>query len=316
MQQVPAAHRVAYNRVPAMTFLLAAVLFVQAPQAPPPPLTIDHALSVQLDPAAHRITVVDEVLLPAGLRQPARFRLHRGLGTPDAGPDFTVVPVGGAQEAEAGVGEHGAASVRTFELRPKGDWPADRRVRLGYAGVIHDPLVEEEQEYGRSFARTAGLVDERGVVLSGSSFFVPNFGDALVTFRMQVTGPADWLSVSQGERTAHGPGRSTWSCPHPMDEIYLVAAPFREYSRPAGPGVTAQAFLRSDDPNLAAKYLEATVQYLDMYTRLIGPYPFAKFALVENFWETGYGMPSFTLLGAQVIRLPFILHTSYPHEIL
>ncbi|MCA9255239.1 MAG: M20/M25/M40 family metallo-hydrolase, partial [Phycisphaerales bacterium] len=38
--------------------------------------------------------------------------------------------------------------------------------------------------------------------------------------------------------------------------------------------------------------------------------------LVENFWETGYGMPSFTLLGEQVIRLPFILHSSYPHEIL
>ena len=27
-------------------------------------------------------------------------------------------------------------------------------------------------------------------------------------------------------------------------------------------------------------------------------------------------MPSFTLLGSQVIRLPFIIHTSYPHEIL
>jgi aminopeptidase N len=53
-----------------------------------------------------------------------------------------------------------------------------------------------------------------------------------------------------------------------------------------------------------------------MYERLIGPYPYAKFALVENFWETGYGMPSFTLLGPRVIRLPFIPYTSYPHEIL
>ena len=29
-----------------------------------------------------------------------------------------------------------------------------------------------------------------------------------------------------------------------------------------------------------------------------------------------YGMPSFTLLGSRVIRFPFILHSSYPHEIL
>ena len=53
-----------------------------------------------------------------------------------------------------------------------------------------------------------------------------------------------------------------------------------------------------------------------MYDSLIGPYPYDKFAVVENFWETGYGMPSFTLLGPKVIRFPFILHSSYPHEIL
>ncbi|MFP4076019.1 MAG: M1 family aminopeptidase, partial [Halochromatium sp.] len=67
---------------------------------------------------------------------------------------------------------------------------------------------------------------------------------------------------------------------------------------------------------LAARYLEATATYLARYSQLIGDYPYAKFALVENFWETGYGMPSFTLLGPRVLRLPFILHSSYPHEIL
>jgi hypothetical protein len=36
-----------------------------------------------------------------------------------------------------------------------------------------------------------------------------------------------------------------------------------------------------------------------MYKGLFGRYPYDKFALVENCWETGYGMPSFTLLGEQ-----------------
>ncbi|MFO0984425.1 MAG: M28 family peptidase [Planctomycetota bacterium] len=83
-----------------------------------------------------------------------------------------------------------------------------------------------------------------------------------------------------------------------------------------GAVATMQAFLRAPDPNLAEKFLEATAQDLAMYAKLIGPYPYAKFALVENFWETGYGMPSFTLLGPQVIRFPFLLTSSYPHEIL
>jgi hypothetical protein len=49
---------------------------------------------------------------------------------------------------------------------------------------------------------------------------------------------------------------------------------------------------------------------------LIGTYPYAKFAVVENAWQTGFGMPSFTLLGSRVMRFPFILYTSLPHEIL
>ncbi|HSG27244.1 MAG TPA: M20/M25/M40 family metallo-hydrolase, partial [Candidatus Krumholzibacterium sp.] len=76
------------------------------------------------------------------------------------------------------------------------------------------------------------------------------------------------------------------------------------------------AFLRTPDEALANKYLETTGQYIEMYRKIIGEYPFSKFALVENFWETGYGMPSFTLLGEKVIRFPFILHSSYPHELL
>jgi hypothetical protein len=36
---------------------------------------------------------------------------------------------------------------------------------------------------------------------------------------------------------------------------------------------------------------------------------------VENFFPTGYGFPSYTLLGSRVIRLPFIMHTSLGHEI-
>jgi len=78
----------------------------------------------------------------------------------------------------------------------------------------------------------------------------------------------------------------------------------------------AMAFLRDKDDGLANKYLETTAQYMEMYRSLVGPYPYSKFALVENFWETGYGMPSFTLLGPQIIRFPFILHSSYPHELL
>ena len=61
--------------------------------------------------------------------------------------------------------------------------------------------------------------------------------------------------------------------------------------------------------------MERTKAYITMYEEMIGPYPYTKFATVENWFPTGYGMPSYTLLGGQVLRLPFIPYTSFGHEI-
>ena len=44
------------------------------------------------------------------------------------------------------------------------------------------------------------------------------------------------------------------------------------------------------------------------------PYPYKRFAVVENFLSTGYSLPTFTLLGQEVVKLPFIVETSLGHE--
>jgi len=66
---------------------------------------------------------------------------------------------------------------------------------------------------------------------------------------------------------------------------------------------------------LSTRYLDAAQRHIGRYEALQGPYPFAKFAVVENFFPTGYGFPSFTLLGSRVLRLPFIPDTSLRHEV-
>jgi hypothetical protein len=157
------------------------------------------------------------------------------------------------------------------------------------------------------------------VYLAGSTRWIPTFGEEYVSYKLTVFSPAGWRSVSQGKRTAfaeeNGHQVDTWEVDTPTEEIFVIAARFTEYEYAMGK-VKAMAFLREKDDPLANKYLETTAQYMEMYRGLIGPYPYSKFALVENFWETGYGMPSFTLLGPQIIRFPFILHSSYPHELL
>jgi len=266
-----------------------------------------HDLSIRLDPDKGMLAAEDTVTLPADAGKKLVFTLHAGLnpvmlttgvllqkGEDIAGPlpreRFTVALPAGA---------------RAFTVR--------------YSGVILHPLEQEGAEQARGYQSTAGIISSEGVFLSASSGWYPDLGTGLLSFTLETTMPREWDTVSQGERTRQGSeGGATvtrWESPEPQEEIYLVAGKFTEFLKPAG-DVAAMAFLREPDSGLAAKYLDATARYLALYEKLLGPYPYRKFALVENFWETGFGMPSFTLLGPAIIRLPFIVNTSYPHEIL
>ncbi len=193
-------------------------------------------------------------------------------------------------------------------------------ILLQYSGKIKDEIKEGAAAYARGFSETRGTISEKGVYLAGSTYWLPTFEvNDLSSFDLTVKIDSAWSVVSQGKRTINKIEKdkkiTKYQSPEPMDEVYLTAAKWTEHSMPAGK-VTVQAFLRTPDKKMAYKYLGITSSYLKLYNDLIGDYPYTKFALVENFWETGYGMPSFTLLGEKVIRMPWILFSSYPHELL
>src|SRR6267154_777507 len=281
---------------------------------------VHHDLAVTLDPANHRLKVRDRIHVPGALATaPFTISLNADLRVQAASGGLKLFPVRPrVQGSQSNVDrdDHDPASrVPVNVYGVEGAIPGQELSgELNYEGVINYTARQSGGEYARAFNESPGLIEERGVYLAGSTSWVPRVGDALITYTFAVELPAGWKSVSQGERISSGtPDR--WSVATPTEEAHLIAAPFTEYSRDAG-GVKAMAFLRKPDQALADRYLDATAQYLEMYRGLLGPYPYSKFALVENFWETGYGMPSFTLLGEQVIRFPFILHSSYPHELL
>jgi Zn-dependent M28 family amino/carboxypeptidase len=290
---------------------LAGTALAQSPAAAPPSAAYD--LDVALVPQTSILRVTARVTLPAGAKR--EFLLNSALKVVKAEPAVSEVPLG---DVAAFFGNNAAAAepsrrVPLKRYRLKGS-PAT--LKLTYEGLVRNELTAPKEEYQRGFRETTGTIGPDGVYLAGSTFWLPSFDEALVSFRMAVEAPAGWQIVSQGNGTARDAGGTArWDSKGPVDEVYLVGGPLHAYRDRAG-DVETLAFLREKDDALAAKYLAATAQYLELYRGLIGPYPYGKFALVENFWETGYGMASFTLLGPQVIRFPFILTSSYPHEIL
>jgi len=290
---------------------------------------IHHDLNVTLEPNNQSIHVVDTIYLPLNLKnEKIHFLLHGNLSILSPSPDLQINREEGELKSEffgintaqfeikkeIPINHYSIKFLKESQITPKG-----RQLVLDYRGKIHHPIKQVSAEYARGFSETPGIISKQGAYLSGATFWIPWFNDNLVTFKMKTHLPQSWDVISEGDRTLHklenGIRYTTWNSPQPMEEVHLVAAPFKEYGLKVGK-TEIMAFLRSNDESLANKYLETTGQYLGMYEKLIGPYPFSKFALIENFWETGYGMSSFTLLGPKVIRFPFILHSSYPHELL
>ncbi len=286
--------------------------------------TVHHKMDITLDPASHSIKATDKITIPASLAKEGMIlQINSDLKVEKtAGAvGFKIVDTG-RNAKDIGIdrdNDKKDSIIKVSHYRLTGITAGKPvTLTLKISGIINNPVIQINEEYARGFSQSPGLIEERGVYLAGATYWVPTVKDTLITYDITVRMPADWRSVSQGARVKYNTAEfheDGWKADTPTEEIYLIAAKFAEYELPVG-NVKAMAFLRTPDAAMANKYLETTAQYMEMYRSLLGPYPYTKFALVENFWETGYGMPSFTLLGSQIIRFPFILHSSYPHELL
>lgn len=192
---------------------------------------------------------------------------------------------------------------------------------IKYKGIIaNNKEGIEHITHANMFESTNGIIFEKGIYLSGETYWVPYFKNAdLKTFSIHVTIEKVWLLVSQGElisdNITNGVIDYYFQMKDPTNQVCLIGNKWTKYTKDIK-GVDINVYLINPDENLAERYLDATSEYLNLYNSIIGSFPYSKFDVVENFWETGYGMPSFTLLGKKVMRFPWVLNTSYPHEFL
>lgn len=172
------------------------------------------------------------------------------------------------------------------------------------------------QNVGRE---VTGTILERGAYFSPGAYYYPRGEDGLMSFAVTATIPSTWESIADGNSVASVSTANTkiqsWKNPFQSDGLMFMAAPFSVKHAKAG-DIDIFCYFFEEDTSLFETYLPATVNYVNMYSELIGEYPYKRFTVAENFFPTGYGMPAWTLLGQQVIRLPFIVMTSLGHEVL
>jgi hypothetical protein len=192
---------------------------------------------------------------------------------------------------------------------------------IGYSAELFQDVSNTRFSNEMVGKEITGTILEQGAYLSGSSYYYPVGGESLASFALTADIPNEWESVCDGNRIAsmtneEGTRKNQkWENPYQSDGCTFMAAPYVVRSTRVD-SVEVACYFFAEDTALFDEYLSATTGYIQMYTDLIGDYPFERFTVAENFFPTGYGMPAWTLLGQQVLQLPFIKYTSLGHEVL
>jgi uncharacterized iron-regulated protein len=161
------------------------------------------------------------------------------------------------------------------------------------------------------------MISESGIALAGNWY--PET-DHEMLFKLTAHIPVDFEAISEADEIISFPmddkKQVTFRFPHPLFSINLIAGPYVVTQETFGEGKTLSAYFFPEDQELTAEYLGKAKKYLARYEEMLGPYPYQRFSIVENRLPTGFAMPTFTLLGQAVVRLPFIVDTSLGHEVL
>ena len=185
------------------------------------------------------------------------------------------------------------------------------------------PATPQDQRLAISFHKTYadnqadGLIDNTGIALTG--LWHPRL-DTDCLHDLTAAIPQQFEAVSEAEEISSTVAENIrtvrFQFRHPLGSLNFVAGPYVVEQEPFGPDQILYSYFFPEDRDLAAEYRKKTISYLKRYQELIGPYPYKRFSIVENRLPTGYAMPTFTLLGQAVVRLPFITETSLGHEVL
>jgi len=272
-------------------------------------------LDLTLEPTTGQFEAV-AVVQP--LRRDFRFVLHESLAIRSA-------EVGGKPLKFVSQGRDNGFQTWRIRLPNDGD-----KVSISYGGPLK-PL-QNGRDHRSVLRAMPPMASADGSFLPSSSGWYPQ-PSTMFNFRVKLSLPADQRGLVAGrllEETLpegnNGRYRATFEFAQPTDGIDLMAGPWRvrekllpKNAKTGTPTLRLRTYFPADldaEAGLAEAYLEDSRRYIERYSSEIGTYPFSEFSVVASPLPTGFGMPTLTYIGADVLRLPFIRATSLGHEIL
>ncbi len=161
-----------------------------------------------------------------------------------------------------------------------------------------------------------------GSFLPAGSGWYPDPGRSF-TYRLTIRTPGGHIAVAPGTPARESDGAvqrlSVIEFMHPTEGIDLMIGPYKLTERSIaidGKRIRLRTYFHPGLESFAQSYLDASAAFILRYSREIDAYPYSDFSVVSSPLPTGFGMPTLTYLGREVLRLPFIRDISLGHEVL
>lgn len=272
-------------------------------------------LDLTLEPATRQLEAV-AVIQP--LQRDLRFVLHESLvirSAEAAGKPLKFAVTGRRDD------------VQQWQIQLP---DTNNAVRISYGGQLK-PL-QNERDHRSVLRAMPPMAAAEGSFLPASSAWYPQVSP-MFSFRVNLNLPADQRALVPGRLLAEslpqgqqGRYRASFEFAQLTDGIDLLAGPWRikekllpSDAKTGTPALRLRTYFPAKldaEPGLAEAYLEDSRRYIERYSQEIGAYPYSEFSIVASPLPTGFGMPTLTYIGADVLRLPFIRASSLGHEIL
>jgi len=243
-----------------------------------------HSASVHIDPDQNEIRVHDTITLSA-----------KGDVTLSLSPAFSIdaLAVDGRPTPVRRDGENLTLALSDAEQHD---------ITLSYHGT-GKPLLTSEG----GFVEASWLAQPDG---------------ALATWSIKGQTPAGQKFVLPGRLVDETTGGASYTAEFenltPSEPPVLITGPFviREKWSGKNDDIRLRTYFHPELDTLADGYLGDTASYIEYYVGKIGAYPYPGFSIISGPAPVGWGLPGMTYIGRRVLALPFIRHTSLPHEIL
>ncbi|MBP8310851.1 MAG: hypothetical protein KAY46_26475 [Burkholderiaceae bacterium] len=266
-------------------------------------------LAVKLEPSEGRLAARAQVMLPAD--EPLALRL--------AGRHL----IESLQVDGAALRATVAQGWQRIDLLP-----AARERRIDIRWTIRAAAPDAAASHRDTLTAFEPQIGEAGSFLpAGGAWYPLPFdaaGPALHRFRLEVDLPASQRALASGDRVgdavSNGRRIVRFDMTTDSEGADLMAGPWVEATRTIksrnGRALTLATLFHPPIADQAEGYLDAAATHLARFESVLGDYPYSRFTIASSPTPTGFGMAGLTYLGIDVLRLPFIRHTSLPHEIL